>query len=65
MSVICGDGSEKDSLIHDCKYQTFSLAQVNSPESVSSNVMDHVINFRPCMNIKLFAHAFQFSGLSV
>lgn len=58
MSVIWVDGSEKDSLIHDCKRQP-CLAQVNSLEPLS-NVTDRVLNFTSSMNIKSFAHAFQF-----
>lgn len=57
MSAIWVDGSEKDSLVHDCKRQT-CLAQVNSLEPVS-NVTDHVLHPKSSMNIKSFAHAFQ------
>lgn len=60
MSVIWGDRSEKDSLIHDYKWQNFCLAQVNRPEPVSSIATNPVLNFTTCMNTKLFAHTFQF-----
>lgn len=57
MSAIWVDGSEKDSLVHDCKRQT-CLAQMNSLEPVS-NVTDHVLHLISSMNIKSFAHALQ------
>lgn len=55
MSAIWVDGSEKDSLVHDCKRQT-CLAQMNSLEPVS-NVTD--LYLISSMNIKSFAHALQ------